>query len=563
MASIFSAGQSISSIGKSMTAIACVKDHLATFMKKVIYHEKFFQRMGPNLPVCVVNAAALLFQRCYEYRDEIRDELESSVAYVADAGRWVVGMGDWNSKMEKRLSQISELVLLANTLLAEYAVTGEVGAKGCRDELVAYLQLLTATVTLKNAHANVGDEKLVAAMDGRLPRAGAQSVTAAEFSSEISALGSEISGAFSEMFGINGVEKPVGSDRTGQTFAPHAFDTDDDARNPFAASFQRPFDPSCNGTGSGNASVASSIQSRFDTASAGTSAAPDCPLSDRDTLEGPLSPVSMGEYECLDLRAIPKYAAFKSSAQRAARHKYAYGNGSFTAGMTSDGEQSMHSDLSTEYNELFPSAPVSTQAVSRSLSVVDTNADLKKKRMEKPMMDTTYSYDVQCEVAHNPFLSPSAPGPIMPHLEKDCSRTTQHELSLQEQQPTQSAGATSKTMPALSPLAPTVVTSETNTGQTHVPDPLSAAPMASSVFRSAPAPPPMLQEAVDQVPVCTASPCAQNGSTQRSSRNSVQGLVRNVDETNAQTAAPTAEHDHEHELCSSDQECDLFGIYQS
>lgn len=35
MTSIFSAGQSISSIGKSMTAIARVEEHLATFMKKV------------------------------------------------------------------------------------------------------------------------------------------------------------------------------------------------------------------------------------------------------------------------------------------------------------------------------------------------------------------------------------------------------------------------------------------------------------------------------------------------------------------------------------------------
>lgn len=30
-------------------------------------------------------------------------------------GRWVVGMEDWNSKMEKRVHQISELVLLANS----------------------------------------------------------------------------------------------------------------------------------------------------------------------------------------------------------------------------------------------------------------------------------------------------------------------------------------------------------------------------------------------------------------------------------------------------------------
>ena len=39
----------------------------------------------------------------------------SSLAYVADAGRWIVGMEDWQTKMEKRLAQIMELVMLANT----------------------------------------------------------------------------------------------------------------------------------------------------------------------------------------------------------------------------------------------------------------------------------------------------------------------------------------------------------------------------------------------------------------------------------------------------------------
>uniref|UniRef100_M4BEW2 Uncharacterized protein n=1 Tax=Hyaloperonospora arabidopsidis (strain Emoy2) TaxID=559515 RepID=M4BEW2_HYAAE len=561
MTSIFSAGQSISSIGKSMTAIARVKDYLATFMKKVIYYEKFFQRMGPNLPVCVVSTAALLFQRCYEYRDEIRDELD--VAYVADAGRWVVGMGDWNSKMEKRLSQISELVLLANTLLTEYAVTGEVGAKGCRDELVAYLQLLTATVTLKSAHVKVPAGKTVATLDGRPPHIRAQSVTAAEFGSEISALGTEISGAFSEMFGINDVGKSVTSDCTRHTSTLQGFDTDDDAKNPFAASFQRPFDPSSNGTGSGDASVTSSMQSLLDATSVGTSAAPDYPLSDGDALEGPLSPVSMGEYECLELCAIPKYAAFKSSAQRAALHKYAPSNGSSATGMASDGTRSVHSDLSTEYNELFPSAPGSTQAVSRSLSSLDTNADLRKKRSEKVIMDMNYSYDFQCEVAHNPFLSPSTPGPMVPSLGDECSLTAQHSVSSLKQQPTQSAAdVTTNNTPASPTSASKTVVPESYADQWGVPDPFSTATVVHSVFRTTP-PPSTLQEAVDQVPAYAASHCAQNDSAQSSSRNNVQDPVQTVDDTKAQTAASSTEHEHEHELCSSDRECDLFGIYQS
>eukprot|EP00644_Phytophthora_capsici_P008707 jgi/Phyca11/546306/estExt2_Genewise1Plus.C_PHYCAscaffold_200430 len=329
MTSIFSAGQSISSIGKSMTAIARVEEHLATFMKKaqqtVIYFEKFFQRMGPNLPACVMDTAALLFQRCYEYRDEIRDELESSVAYVADAGRWVVGIGDWNSKMEKRLNQISELVLLANTLLTEYAVTGELGAEGCREELDAYLQILSATVTLKNAPTN---GKVTTATGGRPPIARAQSTTAAEFSSEMSALGTEITGAFSEMFG----NKDLGrSSSMGQTTRPQSTGVDNDAMNPFTSSYRRPVDPYTTGVSSAGASVSSSVQSLPD----GAPGVPEYPLSDGDTPEGPLSPVSMGEYECLEIDSIPKYAAFKSSAKLAA-----------------------YSESSAESHELFP-LPVS------------------------------------------------------------------------------------------------------------------------------------------------------------------------------------------------------------
>ncbi|KAG2515380.1 hypothetical protein JM16_007737 [Phytophthora kernoviae] len=278
MTSIISAGQSISSIGKSMTAIARVEEHLATFMKKVIYYEKFFQRMGPNLPGGVINTAGLIFQRCYEYRDEIRDELESTVAYVADAGRWVVGIGDWNSKMEKRLGQISELVLLTNTLLAEYAVTGEVGAEDARDELDAYLQLLSATVTLKNAPVNVKKGAVSTGqrgVDGRPQVTRAKSNTFEDFSSEMTGLGSELSGAFSEMFGSKNLDKSasMGSARQGSSQT----EKDNDAMNPFAVTYRRPVDPS-------------------DTENS---------LSGGESPKSSMSPVSLGEYECLDINSIP------------------------------------------------------------------------------------------------------------------------------------------------------------------------------------------------------------------------------------------------------------------
>ncbi|OWZ00236.1 hypothetical protein PHMEG_00028620, partial [Phytophthora megakarya] len=404
MTSIFSAGQSISSIGKSMTAIARVEEHLATFMKKVIYFEKYFQRMGSNLPTCVMNTAALLFQRCYEYRDEIRDELESSVAYVADAGRWVVGMGDWNSKMEKRLNQISELVMLANTLLTEYAVTGQLGAEGCRDELDAYLQILSATVTLKNAPMN-GKTGVTTSSNGRTPVTRTQSITAAEFRSEMSALSTEISGAFSEVFGSN---RSASSEDIGQVCRPQGSvrtDVDNDSMNPFADSYRRPIDPYARKVNSTNASADSSVQCLPDSG-APCSAVPEYPLSDGDTPEGQLSPVSMGEYECLEMASIPKYAAFKSSAQLAARRQHTP-DGSLAVSMTNDGGRSAYSEFSAEYHELFP------LPVSKSLSSLDTTISSKKSPI-KPIMDMNYSYDFQCEAAHNPFLLPNTPGPSAP-----------------------------------------------------------------------------------------------------------------------------------------------------
>ncbi|KAL3658431.1 hypothetical protein V7S43_016564 [Phytophthora oleae] len=534
MTSIFSAGQSISSIGKSMTAIARVEEHLATFMKKVIYFEKFFQRMGPNLPTCVMDTATLLFQRCYEYRDEIRDELESSVAYVADAGRWVVGIGDWNSKMEKRLNQISELVLLANSLLTEYAVTGEVGAEGCRDELDAYLQILSATVTLKNAPVN-GKATGSTTSGGRPPVARAQSTTAAEFSSEMSALGTEITGAFSEMFGNNDLGR---SSSMGQTTRPQHAGVDNDAMNPFTSSYRRPVDPYTTGASSAGASVSSSVQSLPD----GAGAVPEYPLSDGDTPEGPLSPVSMGEYECLEIDSIPKYAAFKSSAKLASRRQYAPGSGnnSLAASVTSDGGRSAYSESSAESHELFP------LPVSKSLSSLETTTSLKKKPPMQPIMDMNYSYDFRCEVAHNPFLSPNTQGPIA------GNRSVGTEQS-----------------PSSLELPPTLALHEqANATNTPVystpPTQISTMPTADSnnVLGTVGSLPP-LHEAIDYTqaqPQTHAAPISgQVSSVQSWSTNGAQNSVAEEDATVALVAAlraSTAEQEHH----SSDHEYDLFGV---
>ncbi|KAK1929848.1 hypothetical protein P3T76_014694 [Phytophthora citrophthora] len=515
------AGQSISSIGKSMTAIARVEEHLATAWDRIYQF------------------------RCYEYRDEIRDELESSVAYVADAGRWVVGIGDWNSKMERRLNQISELVLLANTLLTEYAVTGEVGAEGRRDELDAYLQILSATITLKNVPAN---GKVSTTTDGRPPIARAQSTTAAEFSSEMSALGTEITGAFSEMFG----NKELGrSSSMGQATRAQAATVDNDAMNPFTSSYRRPVDPYTRGANSAGASVSSSVQSLPD----GASGVPEYPLSDGDTPEGPLSPVSMGEYECLEIDSIPKYAAFKSSAKLASRRQYTSGSGSnsLAASVTSDGGRSAYSESSAESHELFP------LPVSKSMSSLETT---KKKPPMQPIMDMNYSYDFQCEAAHNPFLSPNTPGPI---ASNGTTRTQQSPSSLElpparyEQANASTASMYSSPPIQISTTSTTVINHTLTTNS--VP---TTAPPSEAVLGTV-APLPILHEAVDYTHAQAQAHAAPNSrqvpSTQSWNTNGAQNTTDMVEEdaTTALVAAlraSTTEQDHH----NSDHEYDLFGV---
>jgi hypothetical protein len=497
----------------------------------------------------------------------------SSVAYVADAGRWVVGIGDWNSKMEKRLSQISELVLLANTLLTEYAVTGVVGAEGCREELDAYLQILSATVTLKNAPANGK-----ASTDGR-PLVRAQAPTAAEFSTEMSALGTEIGGAFSEIFGNKDLGRSASSGTIGQASRARTSaraDADNDAMNPFTPSYRRPMDPYATAaTSSAGASVSSSVQSLPDATGAPTvGTGQEYPLSDGDTPEGPLSPVSMGEYECLDMDSIPKYAAFKSSAQLAARRQYApgSGNGSLATSMTSDGGRSVFSESSAEYQDLFPLPPSSAQAASRSLSSLATTASLKKKPPTKPIMDMNYSYDFQCEAEHNPFLSPDTPGPVVsPPAEKDFQEpigVAQQPAPSPAHPPTPPVDGYADSTQAPSSEATTTATASpaTNAGaESCLPSAANSTTVA--VAASTPpvlgtlSPPPVLHAAIDYTQAVPSS--VQVATAQSWTAASVPShIVSEEDETEALVAAlraSTAEqqghpdHDSEHEY-------DLFGV---
>lgn len=116
MAVWFGHTQTLTSISKSVSTVASgilgLEDNLATFMKKVrtsisglyntthtkslgvhvqvIYYDKFFQRVRANLPKEVASTAERLLARCYEYRDEIRDELECGADACLEAQRSLV-----------------------------------------------------------------------------------------------------------------------------------------------------------------------------------------------------------------------------------------------------------------------------------------------------------------------------------------------------------------------------------------------------------------------------------------------------------------------------------------
>ncbi|CAH0479809.1 unnamed protein product [Peronospora belbahrii] len=514
-----------------MTAIARVEEYLATFMKKVVYYEKFFQRMGSNLPVCVTDTANLLFQRCYEYRDEIRDELESSVAYVADAGRWVVGMGDWNSKMEKRLNQT-----------------------------------LAATVTLKNAPMNRKAGGAVSTSDVKPPIARKRLTKAAKFSSEMSALGMEISGALSEILGSNNCNMSAASTSIKQTSTSQGFDTDNEAMNPFADSYRDSNDTCAKGVSSAGASVTSSAQSLSDTTLADMDALPRYPHSDKDITEGPLSPVSMGEYECLEIDSIPKYAAFKSSAQLAARRQYAPGseNGSHAVSATYNGRQSTNSASITEYNELFPSPPLSAQTVSSYLESPDTHASLKKTLYAKPMLDINYLYDSHCEMAHNPFVLPNTSGSCG-YDSSVISPTKSPSLRQQRAQPNNGLLNTTR---ASSPLSTSACASSAALDRTQTFVPLSAAlldPFAAGTEVGVASSLPTPYKAINfpQAGARTALTSGPAFCAQSSSLDGAQGYQKysacNVDSIEAGVTATkiTTADDAYHD---SDYEHDLFGV---
>ncbi|GLE03169.1 hypothetical protein PINS_up012048 [Pythium insidiosum] len=405
-------------------------------MQKVIYYDRFFQRVGANLPPEVVDTARRLFARCYEYRDEIRDELESSLAYVADAGRWVIGMEDWNSKMEKRLVQISELVLLANTLLVEYSLTGKWGAEGAKNELSGYLRSIASSVVLRNdtssertarppvappvvaSDAPKKDSGEAAAEAPSTPTTSTSPETIQRQESGESVAASSTSSGDSppSSAGLSSTTRLVSSptERPVEECSPCAAlpaapQDDDDCLNPFASTYQPPL------------SIESSLASLSETGSVlmanpSTTVSELIATNEAGEDEAPDSPVSLGEYECLELDSIPQYVAFKpSTLSRKRRLKQRQQAPISPTNGSGIAQQCSVPRLSPAGSPLR-----SPSSVSSSHSSL-TGSRIKQRQA---LMDLSYSYDLQREMECNPFASPE-----MLVLNAMCSEGSNSNLS--------------------------------------------------------------------------------------------------------------------------------------
>ena len=150
MSNILTHTQNISSLSKSVKIISNVEVNLENFMKQIIYYDGFFQRVNDKLPDNFYNKIKKLILRCYEYRDLIREELQSNLAYIVDIGRMVIGIEDWNAKMKKRLNQLSEIVILTNSLLTEYLITQKKSVMS--QELNDYLDSIIGIINLNKPY---------------------------------------------------------------------------------------------------------------------------------------------------------------------------------------------------------------------------------------------------------------------------------------------------------------------------------------------------------------------------------------------------------------------------
>ena len=148
MSEIFKHTQNISSVSKLVLIVKNLETNVEKFMKKIIYYEQYFKNIKDKLPPELYLIVRKLILRCYEYRNSIREELNSKIAYIADIGRWIIGIEDWNTKMDKRSGQLLELVTLSNSLITLYYVNGKI--TNMSDDLMNYINSITGIIILDN-----------------------------------------------------------------------------------------------------------------------------------------------------------------------------------------------------------------------------------------------------------------------------------------------------------------------------------------------------------------------------------------------------------------------------
>lgn len=325
----------------------------------------------------------------------------------------------------------------------EYAITGRVGADGSMDELDAYLQIFSASVVLKRPDGKKADVKVIdrplgpgAAAD-TTTQSGATMSSLESFMQEIGTAASKIianpegdvsrvPSLFGESevrpgnssidgFSVPGAGPSASRQRNSllhEDFIPS--NDDDEHLNPFAHSYQAPF---------GNSSIMSSVNSL--SGEAGSTSGPPSTVdgsvltvdADGGSSGEPDSPVSLGEYECLDLDSIPNYMAFKSSTMKTRRQRVKTGYGSNGGAEMGSSVASIISDVcgsvasieseggaltSNRPEDLFPSLDHCTGHATE-LQLPRAN-DRRAKRQPQQLMDLAYSYDLQRETEFNPFI---------------------------------------------------------------------------------------------------------------------------------------------------------------
>lgn len=184
-------------------------------------------------------------------------------------------------------------------------------------------------------------------------------------------------------------------------------DHDDDAFNPFADSFRRTNGIATDSEICKPLSIDRSSSSKLNEIGS---------LTDTD------SPVSLSDYECLEMDAIPNYVAFKPSVlsrrQQLRRNgnyrqheepKSVYSDGVLSPPRrkileaTNDVKQEMTSELSRSNPEM--STPTSASLTRSDPNVYSPTHRTSRMSEHMQLRDLNFPYDMQREIACNPFLN--------------------------------------------------------------------------------------------------------------------------------------------------------------